>query len=341
MLQIPLERSVRDIPLDEIEADDRTFLHTYPEQPPQELVESVSALGVVQPLTVQQAGPKSYRIVSGFRRFWAAKAAKLGTVPVQRLASTDASEADVLRWAALENVGHRRLNRVEQALLLSRLRQLGVTEPDELLAFSASIGGPTTEEQLNRLLALLELEPGFLDLAAQNRLPDEVVDTLLQLTQAERVEILRLVESLHLSFSRLRELVRLGSDVARREGKSLEELFREKPFLSLLEDSRLTVSQKTERFFQQLKERRYPGLSRAESRFEELRRQLRLPPRSRLEHSPSFETPELTLELRFTGPRQFREAVRSLQRLQENPALEELFQFLELTPEDEADDNRS
>ncbi len=341
MLQVPLGETVRVVRLTEIDAEDRVFLHSFPERPPQELVESVAVAGVVQPLVVQPTGPARHRIVSGFRRFWAATEAGLTAVPVRSLTATDLSKIDLLRWAGLENAGHRRLNRVEQALLLSRLKQLGLTELNQLLAFSVSIGGPTTEEQLSRLLTLLELEVGFLELAAQNRLPDETIEALLQLTTNERQAILRVVHALHLSFSRFRELVRLGTDVARREEKSLTELLHEPVFSRVLADSKLTSSQKTERFFRQLKERRYPRLSAAESRFDALRRRLRLPPRSRLEHSPSFETPELSLELRFTSARQFRQTVRSLQRLQEDPTLLELFELLEQRPQDRADDGKS
>ena len=84
----------------------------------QELAASISALGIVQPLTVRRLRPGKYQIISGERRFRAALIAGLEVVPVYvRLAN----DQEMLEMALVENIQRRDLDAMEVALSYARL----------------------------------------------------------------------------------------------------------------------------------------------------------------------------------------------------------------------------
>jgi ParB family chromosome partitioning protein len=76
------------------------------------LAESVRAQGVIQPLVVRPDGEGSYELVAGERRWRAAKAAGLPTVPAL-VRETD--DRDSLLLALVENVARENLSPVEEA----------------------------------------------------------------------------------------------------------------------------------------------------------------------------------------------------------------------------------
>jgi ParB family chromosome partitioning protein len=89
-----------------------------------DLTASVRAHGVLQPILVTDAGSGNYEIVAGERRWRAARAAALETVPVRILELDDHSRLAV---AIVENLQREDLNPIEEAegyiaLLADRLR---------------------------------------------------------------------------------------------------------------------------------------------------------------------------------------------------------------------------
>jgi len=86
----------------------------------QELAASISALGIVQPLTVRRLRPGKYQIISGERRFRAAQLAGLEVVPVYVRIAND---QEMLEMALVENIQRRDLDAMEVALSYARLME--------------------------------------------------------------------------------------------------------------------------------------------------------------------------------------------------------------------------
>lgn len=80
----------------------------------QELAESIREKGVLQPLIVRPYGghPPVYQIVAGERRWRAAQAAQLHTIPV---IIRDFSDTEVLEIAIVENIQRADLNPIDEA----------------------------------------------------------------------------------------------------------------------------------------------------------------------------------------------------------------------------------
>lgn len=94
-------------------------IHPNPNQPRthfdekelQELADSISEHGVLQPLLVRRDG-KGYQIIAGERRYQASKLAEITEVPV---IVKDVDETEVLALALIENLQRSDLNPIEEA----------------------------------------------------------------------------------------------------------------------------------------------------------------------------------------------------------------------------------
>ena len=76
------------------------------------LAESIKANGVIQPLVVRPAGDDEYELIAGERRWRATQIAGLETVPA---VVREASDAEVLEMALVENLQREDLNPIEEA----------------------------------------------------------------------------------------------------------------------------------------------------------------------------------------------------------------------------------
>lgn len=83
----------------------------------QELAESISTTGLVQPIVVRRKGPR-FEIVAGERRWRAAQIAGLLKLPVH---VADISDDKLLQTALIENIQREDLNPIEEALAYKRL----------------------------------------------------------------------------------------------------------------------------------------------------------------------------------------------------------------------------
>lgn len=84
----------------------------------QELADSISAQGVVQPVVVRSMGDSQYEIIAGERRWRAAQLAGLHDLPVVVREVTDQA---ALAIALIENIQREDLNPLEEAEALKRL----------------------------------------------------------------------------------------------------------------------------------------------------------------------------------------------------------------------------
>ena len=84
----------------------------------EELIASIKEIGILQPPVVRQTTPGKYELVMGERRFRAAKAAGLKTIPVIIRQTPD---NELLREALIENIHRSQLNALEEAAAYSQL----------------------------------------------------------------------------------------------------------------------------------------------------------------------------------------------------------------------------
>ncbi len=152
----------------------------------QELADSITAQGIVQPLLVRPSGTK-FELIAGERRWRAAQLAGLHEVPaVVREIPDEAAAA----MSLIENIQRENLNPVEEALALQRLtKEFGLTH--EQLA--KTVG--RSRSAVSNLLRLLELEEETRKLLDEGHLEMGHARALLGLRGRTQVKAARYVIS--------------------------------------------------------------------------------------------------------------------------------------------------
>ena len=95
----------------------------------QELADSIREHGVIQPVTVEDAGDGTFYIIAGERRTRAAKLAGLARIPVQLKKYSDQRKLEV---ALIENIQRSDLNPIEEALAYQKLMEMSRLSQEEL-----------------------------------------------------------------------------------------------------------------------------------------------------------------------------------------------------------------
>src|SRR5215207_8627280 len=111
--------SVLRIPVDQIDANPKQPRRDFDEQALQELAQSIKLHDIIQPVTITKTGNR-YRLISGERRWRAAKLAGLKDIPAY---IRQANDQDLLELALLENLQREDLNAMEIALSYKRMME--------------------------------------------------------------------------------------------------------------------------------------------------------------------------------------------------------------------------
>jgi len=99
------------IDIDRIDPNPHQPREDFDEEKLSDLVSSIKADGMLQPIIVRRAGDK-YQIIAGERRWRAAKRAGLVSIPAT---IRDATDPDMLKIALIENLQRQDLNPIEEA----------------------------------------------------------------------------------------------------------------------------------------------------------------------------------------------------------------------------------
>jgi ParB family chromosome partitioning protein len=110
--------SVNEIRLAEIETNPFQPRTDFDEQALAELADSIKLQGLIQPITVRRLSSHSYQLISGERRFRAAKLAGLTQIPAY---VRTANDQQMLEMALIENIQRENLNAIEVALSFQRM----------------------------------------------------------------------------------------------------------------------------------------------------------------------------------------------------------------------------
>ncbi|MEY3807239.1 MAG: hypothetical protein RI893_215 [Pseudomonadota bacterium] len=117
----------------------------------QELAESITAQGIIQPIVVRKLASEKYEIVAGERRWRAAQLAGLQQVPV---VIKEIDDRAAMAIALIENIQRENLNPLEEADALKRLLDEFVMTHQQV---ADAVGKSRTT--VTNLLRLIELQP--------------------------------------------------------------------------------------------------------------------------------------------------------------------------------------
>lgn len=142
-----------------------------------ELAQSISVYGIIQPLSLRRIGADRYELVAGERRLRAAKRLGLSEVPAIIIDITDRDSAAI---ALLENLQREDLNFIEEAEAYNNLMKDHSYTQEKL----ADIIGKKQSTIANKV-RLLKLKEDILNLLLENNLTERHARALLRLPNYE------------------------------------------------------------------------------------------------------------------------------------------------------------
>lgn len=203
---------LRMVPLSAIEPNKDQPRREFDEEKLQQLADSISCYGVLQPLLVRDMGNGRYQLLAGERRWRAARLAGLTELPVQ-LKELEAQ--GVLEVALIENLQREDLNPMEQAGGYRRLMEEFSLTQEEV---AARVG--RSRPAVANTLRLLSLPKTIQDMVQEGALSEGHGRALVGLD--ESVSLPLALQACEQGLS-VRQLERLASAAAKagREGESL------------------------------------------------------------------------------------------------------------------------
>ncbi|MFY9889524.1 MAG: ParB/RepB/Spo0J family partition protein [Streptosporangiaceae bacterium] len=109
---------LQEVPVGAIAPNPRQPRQVFDEDALAELAASIEVVGLLQPVVVRRAGPGSYELIMGERRWRACQVAGMDVIPA---IVRETSDDDMLREALIENLHREQLNPLEEAAAYQQL----------------------------------------------------------------------------------------------------------------------------------------------------------------------------------------------------------------------------
>ena len=165
--------------LSEVEPNPEQPRKAFENEPLESLAESIAQHGIIQPIVVRRRGDM-YMIITGERRWRAARMAGLSEVPVMIIEADDKKAAEL---ALVENIQRKDLNPVEEAQAYADLIEEYSYTQEEI---SKKVG--RSRSSIANALRLLDLPEKVLEKLAQGEISEGHAKVLLGIKESEKLE---------------------------------------------------------------------------------------------------------------------------------------------------------
>ena len=314
-----------EIPLELIDLTDQTYIFTfYPRF--DQLEQSVRAVGFLYPIILETIVPQSkYRIVAGSQRVKVAQQAGFQQILAQVYAVAERTPLELFEMNLFENLSHRTLNPIEQAMIIDKLlNQFQLPRTTVIQKFLPVLGTGANPQLIDRYLALLPLEMPIKIALAEDILGIDLAQKLSTLRQPDRSIFFNLCLELRLGKNRQKEFLNLFHDLAQLYNCSFQEIGERINLAALNQDDSGPTPLQAERVRAALRKLRLPHLSAVETQFQSILKKLKLPREIELTPYPYFEEASFTVKFSFQSVADFKQKLKILTRVSKNPAFEEL-----------------
>ena len=169
-----------EVPINQISPNPRQPRTVFDETALNELIASIKSIGILQPPVVRKVAENKYELVMGERRYRAAKAAGLTSIPVIIRQTPD---NELLRDALIENIHRSNLNPLEEGAAYAQLlSDFGCTHDELALKLGRS------RPLISNTIRLLNLPDAVQRKVASGVLSAGHARALLGLTDATEIE---------------------------------------------------------------------------------------------------------------------------------------------------------
>ncbi|MDY6857242.1 MAG: ParB N-terminal domain-containing protein [Thermodesulfobacteriota bacterium] len=313
----------RRLNLQSIDLDDMTFVFSYGFSLSL-LREAIEKIGIINPPLVKEVTDNRYRIVCGYKRLLICR--EIGTKELVSVVLNDHIEdRDAFLISLYDNLSHRVLNIVEKSIIISKLQNY---YSDQMIVetFLPLLGLNPHQYVLNKTLSLLTLDEKMRDAVLSGILDGEAALKLINFSNKDRVSIFEVLSRLRLSKSRQTEVIENLNDIIKRDGCSISDIFDSKELNVILDSKDLNTPQKGERVRCFIRRLRYPKLVKAEEEFIQMRKELKLGDRIKLNHPLFFEGHRYGLQLKFGSIDELKDHLKKIDSIKDSKRMKKLIE---------------
>lgn len=194
------EHEIKDIDIDKIKPNPFQPRDRFTEETLEELANSIAQKGVLQPVTVREVQYDNFELVTGERRWRAAKMAGLNTIPA--IIRTFEDE-EMMEVALIENLQREDLNPIEEAYAYQKMiEKFDITQKEVAERVSKS------RSTVANTLRLLNLPPSVQEIVSRETISMGHARALLPLETKKQAELAKKIEDEGLSVRKTEELVK-------------------------------------------------------------------------------------------------------------------------------------
>ena len=225
------------LPISKVEPRSQQPRKYFDEQGLQELSDSISEHGIIQPLTVREIDGGYYQIIAGERRWRAARMAGLDEVPARII---DADDKETMELALVENLQRENLNAAEEARGYKTLmEEYGMTQEETAKRVGKS------RPVIANALRLLNLPVEVMDMLENGEIAPGAARAILALTTAE--DQLKVAETVVKDKLSVRETENLVKEMLQKGGKTDKKKAKQRKNNIYFEDVQNQLSDKLRR----------------------------------------------------------------------------------------------
>ncbi len=311
--------------IDQIDFNDRSYLFTF-ESPISQLVSSIKQIGLINAPILERKTNNTFRIVSGLKRILALRHLKIDQFHAQVYYSKSPEPTlELFLLNFYENIGTRGLNAIEKSIIFHKLINLfHLSEEKAISEFFPLLNLGTNKSVLNRYLKLMDLEDNIKIAVVEDFISINLAVALLERSSLERKAIFELFQQLKSGKNRQKEVLRLLQELAKITGQSIDQIIKNSAIQDVLTDDKITFPRKTEHIIEILKKIRFPLYTKVAEKFQNLLKDLKLPPNVILRPAPFFEREKYTIELTFKDQSEFKKLAKILNSIADQNKLAKL-----------------
>lgn len=194
------EHEIKDIDIRKIKPNPYQPRDRFAEESLTELANSIENKGVLQPVTVREVQYDNFELVTGERRWRAAKKAGLDTIPA---IIRDFKDDEMMEVALIENLQREDLNPIEEAYAYQKMiEEFDITQKEVAERVSKS------RSAIANTLRLLNLPPSVQEIVSRETISMGHARALLPLDSKKQLDLANTIVEKDLSVRETEELVK-------------------------------------------------------------------------------------------------------------------------------------
>jgi ParB family chromosome partitioning protein len=320
-------KQIKRIKLNEIDTGDETFSVNFMPNLGN-LRYSIEKIGLIQPVILRKKLNR-YQIICGFRRVSILR--DLGSDEIEAIiCEEELNDKDFFIISIHDNLLGRGFNVVEKAIAIEKLvYRFKVDSTTVIHEFLPLLSLETSEKILNTYLSLAQMEEEVKIYVINEKVSHSNIRRLATFNQEDRRALIPFISRLKLGENRLKEMLIFLSEISMRDRISIKEILKKPEIETIISQSELTSSQKTEKIKRILMNLRFPKLFQKEEEFEKRIKCLNLPSGISIQHSPYFEGREFKISFQFETPDEYDSFINTLLILKNNEEFKEMMRKFE------------